>query len=61
MAFDEHNKGEIRVQIVLDFDGTRKFLDMSKKRYDYLPVATLNDDGVIKLEYLHGKPYPDDR
>jgi len=34
---------------------------MSKKRYDYLPVATLNDDGVIKLEYLHGKPYPDDR
>ncbi|EHL06283.1 hypothetical protein HMPREF0322_03035 [Desulfitobacterium hafniense DP7] len=61
LALDEHNKGEIRVQIVFDNDGTREFLDMSKKRYNYLPVATFDDDGVMNLEYLHGKPYPDDR
>lgn len=61
LALDWHNKGEIRVQIIFDAKGTTGFLDMSKKRYDYLPIATKNDEGQVILEYLNGKPYPDDR
>ncbi|GBG06197.1 HNH endonuclease [Paenibacillus agaridevorans] len=61
LALDEHNRGEIRVQIVLDFDGTKGFLDLTKKRYDYLPIAKINEDGVVELEYILGKPYPDER
>jgi putative restriction endonuclease len=61
LALDEHNKGEIRVQIVFDEKGTTGFLDLSKKRYDLLPIAVINKDGVVELKYTVEKPYPDDR
>lgn len=50
LALDEHNRGEIRVQI--SFDGKEKmgFLDMTKNRYNLLPRAIFNEDGTIELE-----------
>lgn len=60
LAF-EHSKGEIRVQIIFDGTGTTGLLDMSKKRYDDLPIATKNKEGKVELKYMNGKPYPDDR
>ncbi|WP_214856017.1 MULTISPECIES: HNH endonuclease [unclassified Exiguobacterium] len=50
LSLDEHNRGEIRVLIVFDEQGTKAFLDMSKKRYNLLPKAIENEDGTIELE-----------
>ncbi|MEC1646279.1 HNH endonuclease [Bacillus halotolerans] len=65
LAMDEHNRGEIRVQILFDDKGTRGFLDMTKKRYNYLPQATFNEDGTIELESEEAlnarRPYPPGR
>ncbi|AUM63546.1 HNH endonuclease [Brevibacillus laterosporus] len=61
LAADEHNKGEIRVQIIFDAEGTTGFLDLSKKRYDYLPIALVNENNEVKLDYINGKPYPSNR
>lgn len=61
LAFDEHNRGEIRVQIIFDEEGTRGFLDLSKNRYDLLPVAIIEADGTVNLKYSGKSPYPMDR
>ncbi|EIT84144.1 hypothetical protein A374_16904 [Fictibacillus macauensis ZFHKF-1] len=50
LSFDEHNRGEIRVQIVFDEKGTTGFLDMSKNRYNLLPKAIYHIDGTVELE-----------
>lgn len=61
LAFDEHNRGEIRVQIIFDEAGTTGFLDLTKNRYNLLPTAIVNKDGRVELKYTGKKPYPDDR
>ncbi|MGZ0039789.1 SEFIR domain-containing protein [Paenibacillus ottowii] len=50
LALDEHDRGEIRVQIIFDDKGTTGFLDMSKKRYNLLPVAEMCNDGTVRLK-----------
>ncbi|MDO7908697.1 HNH endonuclease [Paenibacillus sp. JX-17] len=60
LAFDHHNKGEVRVEIVFG-EGLYGFLDMSKKRYDLLPVASKNEEGRVILTYPNGKAHPDNR
>ncbi|MGG3963765.1 HNH endonuclease [Heyndrickxia faecalis] len=49
-SFDEHNRGEIRVQIIFDEKGTKGFLDLTKNRYNLLPKAAYHDNGIVKLE-----------
>ncbi|WP_418026561.1 HNH endonuclease [Paenibacillus sp. JJ1722] len=61
LALDHHNKGEIRVQIIFDSKGTTGFLDMSKKRYDLLPIASKDETGNVILTYPKGKAHPDNR
>ncbi|MCY8498418.1 HNH endonuclease [Bacillus atrophaeus] len=65
LAIDEHNRGEIRVQIIFDDKGAGGFLDMTKKRYNNLPQATFNEDGTIELESEEAlnvrRPYPPGR
>ncbi|MEK4113091.1 putative restriction endonuclease [Paenibacillus sp. DS2363] len=60
LAFDHHNKGEVRVEIVFG-EGSYGFLDMSKKRYDLLPIASKNEHGKVILNYPNGKAHPDNR
>lgn len=50
LSLDEHNRGEIRVQILFDEKGTRGFLDLTKNRYNLLPTAVVNKDGTVELE-----------
>ncbi len=61
LAFDEHNKGEIRVKIVFDEEGNSEFLDLSKKRYNFLPILSFNSDGTFELVRTESRPYPLDR
>lgn len=65
LAFDEHNRGEIRVQIMFDDKGTTGFLDMTKNRYNLLPQAIFNEDGTVTLETKEDlkkrRLYPDGR
>lgn len=61
LAFDHHNKGEIRVQIIFDAQGTTGFLDMSKKRYDLLPLASRDENEKVILTYPMGRAHPDNR
>ncbi|MDQ6468024.1 HNH endonuclease [Exiguobacterium acetylicum] len=50
ISLDEHNKGEIRVLIILDEKRTLVSLDISKDRYSRLPKAIQNNDGTTKIE-----------
>ncbi|WP_447403054.1 HNH endonuclease (plasmid) [Lysinibacillus sp. fkY74-1] len=50
LSLDEHNRGEIRVQILFDEKGTRGFLDLTKDRYNRLPTAIVKKDGTVELE-----------
>ncbi|MEG6588829.1 HNH endonuclease [Paenibacillus barengoltzii] len=63
--FFYHAKNEIRVMVVLDYQGTWGLLDMSMLRYESLPTSILNDDGSVTLEdeesYNSRRPYPNTR
>jgi putative restriction endonuclease len=65
LAMDEHNRGEIRVQIMFDEKGALGFLDLTKKRYNHLPQANFNEDGTVELEseetLAARRPYPPGR
>jgi len=61
LAFDEHNRGEIRVKILFDTEGTSGFLDLSKNRYDLLPSLVKKEDGSLILAIPDKRPYPDGR
>lgn len=50
VSLDEHSKGEIRVLIILDEKRTLGSLDISKNRYNLLPKAIQNDDGITIIE-----------
>ncbi|PGP27638.1 HNH endonuclease [Bacillus anthracis] len=50
LSLDEHNRGEIRVQILFDEKCTTDFLDLTKNRYNSLPKAILYKDGTVELE-----------
>ncbi|MCY9197410.1 HNH endonuclease [Bacillus atrophaeus] len=65
LALDEHNRGEIRVQILFDEKKTMGFLDLSKNRYNLLPNAIFNEDGTVELvseeELTEKRLYPPGR
>lgn len=65
IALDEHNKGEIRVQILFDDKKTTGFLDLTKNRYNSLPQLVFKEDGSVELESEEElnarRPYPDGR
>lgn len=65
LSFDEHNRGEIRVQIMFDEKGTMGFLDLTKNRYNLLPTAIVKEDGTVELEseeYINSRRlYPEGR
>ncbi|QEL85910.1 HNH endonuclease [Bacillus mycoides] len=50
LSLDEHNRGEIRVQIMFDEKCTTGFLDLTKNRYNFLPKAILYENGTVELE-----------
>lgn len=59
-AFDEHNKGEVRVKILFDEEGQYGLLDLSKTRYDQLPIAEIIN-GNVQLTYTSEQLYPEGR
>lgn len=48
-AYDKHNRGEIRIKIILGEKETTAHLDLTKNRYNSLQQDIFHENGTVKL------------